>query len=82
MIRALTNQSKGRSTSASARCTKGGKSLNVDIVFLLFGIFALSMGANEEQETGRDKKRKKKKGSRRRFHSVKRENHQLKKWMR
>ena len=40
---------------------KGGKSLNVDIVFLLFGIFALSMGANEEQETGQDKKKKKKK---------------------
>ena len=44
---------------------KGGKSLNVDIVFLLFGIFALSMGANEEQETGRDKKEKKKKKKKR-----------------
>lgn len=43
MIRALTNQNKGRSAGASARCTKGGKSLNVDIVFLLFGAFALSM---------------------------------------
>lgn len=61
---------------------KGGNRSMLILFSCCLVFFALSMGTNEEQETGQDKKykkRKKEKGSRIRFHSEKRENHQLKK---